>query len=126
MGGLLLIAICAIRGYKKGFVNVLGEMLATIFSIVFVYLLHTWAFDALLLNFLKDHMVIVVRFLLCVVLYLVLYFVLKTIILSFRILTGLPIVRGLNKFLGFIVGAVYGVVLVGIIFAFFPFLLKGY
>lgn len=126
IGGLLLIAICAIRGYKKGFVNVLGEMLATIFSIVFVYLLHTWAFDALLLNFLKDHMVIVVRFLLCVVLYLVLYFVLKTIILSFRILTGLPIVRGLNKFLGFIVGAVYGVVLVGIIFAFFPFLLKGY
>ncbi|MBO5241392.1 MAG: CvpA family protein [Lachnospiraceae bacterium] len=126
IGGLLLIAICAIRGCKKGFVNTLGEMLAAVFSIAFVYLLHTWAFDALFLTLLKDHTVVIVRVLLCVILYVVLYFVLKAIILSLRIFTGLPIVRGLNKLLGFAVGIVYGIVLVGIIFAFFPFLLKGY
>ena len=126
IGGLLLIAICAIRGCKKGFVNTLGEMLAAVFSIAFVYLLHTWAFDALFLTLLKDHKVVIVRVLLCVILYVVLYFVLKAIILSLRIFTGLPIVRGLNKLLGFAVGIVYGIVLVGIIFAFFPFLLKGY
>lgn len=126
IGGLLLIAICAIRGCKKGFVNTLGEMLAAVFSIAFVYLLHTWAFDALFLTLLKDHTVVIVRVLLCVVLYVVLYFVLKAIILSLRIFTVLPIVRGLNKLLGFAVGIVYGIVLVGIIFAFFPFLLKGY
>ncbi len=126
IGGLLLIAICAIRGCKKGFVNTLGEMLAAVFSIAFVYLLHTWAFDALFLTLLKDHTVVIVRVLLCVILYVVLYFVLKAIILSLRIFTGLPIVRGLNKLLGFAVGIVYGIMLVGIIFAFFPFLLKGY
>ena len=126
IGGLLLIAVCAIRGYKKGFVNTLGEVIAMFFSVLFVYLLHAWAFDALLLNLFKDHMVVIVRIILCVVLYVVLYLILKTIILSLRIFTKLPIVRGVNKLLGFIVGTVYGIVLVGIIFAFFPFLLKGY
>lgn len=126
IGGLVLIVICAIRGCKKGFVNTLGEMLATIFSIAFVYLLHTWAFDALFTNLLTDHRIVVVRVLLCIVLYVILFFVLKTIILSLRMFTKLPIVRGLNKLLGFVVGTVYGVVLVGIVFAFLPFLLKGY
>ena len=123
ISGLLLIAICAIRGYKKGFVNTLGEMLAMVFSGVFVYLLHAWAFDALIMTLQKDHMVIIVRLILCVVLYIVFYLVLKAIILSLRIFTKLPIVRGINKLLGFITGAVCGIVLVGIIFA---FLLKGY
>ncbi len=125
-GGLLLIAVCAVRGYKKGVVNTLGGALAAVFAMAFVYLLQTWALDALLLNLLKDHMLVVVRVLLCVVLYVVLYLVLKTILLSLRIFTRLPIIRKLNQLLGFIVGAVYGVVLVGVIFAFFPFLLKGY
>lgn len=126
IGGLLLIAICAIRGYKKGFVNMLGEMLAMVFSGGFVYLLHTWAFDAVFMTLLKDHMVIVVRVILCVVLYIVFFLILKALILSLRIFTKLPIVRGVNKVLGFIIGTVCGIVLVGIIFAFFPFLLKGY
>lgn len=126
IGGLLLIAICAIRGYKKGFVNTLGEMIATVFSVVFVYVLYAWAFDEWFLNLLKDHMVVVVRLLLCIVLYIALYFVLKTIIFSLRIFTKLPIVHGLNKLLGFVIGIVYGVVFVGVIFAFLPFLIKGY
>ena len=52
---------------------------------------------------------------LSLVLYIILFLVLKTIILSLRILTGLPIIKGLNKLLGFVVGAAYGLLLVGIL-----------
>ena len=57
----------------------------------------------------------IIRVLLCAVLYIVLFLVLKTIILSLRILTGLPIIKGLNKLLGFVVGAAYGLLLVGVL-----------
>lgn len=119
MAGILLIAVCAVRGWKKGFVNTLGGILASILAIVFVYLLNTWALESLLLTLLADHMVVVVRIVLCVALYVAIYFILKAIIMSLRILTRLPIIRGLNKLLGLIAGAAYGILLVGIIFAFF-------
>lgn len=114
-----MIVICAIRGLKKGFVNTLGTILASLLSIIFVYLLNTWALESLLLTLLADHMVVVVRIVLCLVLYAALFFVLKAVILSLRVLTKLPVIRGLNKLLGMIAGAAYGILLVGIIFAFF-------
>ena len=117
--GLILIAVCAIRGFKKGFVNTLGTVLASMLAIYFVYLLNTWALDAWLVTLLADHKLIIVRVVLCVALYVALFFVLKAIILSLKIISKLPIVRGLNKLLGFLAGAAYGVILVGVIFAFF-------
>lgn len=119
MAGLLLIAICAIRGWKKGFVNTLGGILASILAIVFVYILNVWALESLLFTLMSDHVLVLVRIVLCIILYVVIFFVLKTIIMSFRILTKLPVIRGFNKLLGFVFGAVYGLLLVGIIFAFF-------
>lgn len=117
--GLLLIIICAIRGFKKGFINTLGTILASLLAVIFVYLLNAWALESFLVTLITDHMLIVVRILLCVLLYVAVFFVLKTIIMSLKLLTKLPIVRGINKLLGLIVGAAYGVLLVGIFFAFF-------
>ncbi len=119
MAGLLLIAILAIRGWKKGFIDTLGGMLAGLLAVVFVYLLHSWALDSLLITLLTDRMLVLVRIVLCAVLFVVTYLILKTIILSLRIITGIPVIRGLNRLLGFLMGAVYGVLMVGIIFAFF-------
>jgi len=117
--GILLIVFLATRGLKKGFVNMLGEIAASALAIVFVGLLNAWALDALLLTLLADHMIVVVRIVLCVVLYAVAYFALKAIIMSLRMLTKLPVIRGLDKLLGLVAGAAYGLLLVGIIFAFF-------
>lgn len=112
--GLIVIAVCAIRGLKKGFVNTVGSILASLLSIVFVYLLNTWALESVLLVLLTDRMLLIVRVLLCIVLYVVLFFVLKAIVLSLRLLTKLPVIRGLNKLLGFVCGIVHGLLLVGI------------
>lgn len=119
IAGLALIAVCAVRGFKKGFVNTLGTILASLLAIAFVYVLNTWALESLLLTLLADHMLVVVRIILCAVLYLVLFLLLKAIILSLKVLAKLPIVRGINKLLGFVAGAAYGILLLGIIFAFF-------
>ena len=112
--GLIVIAICAIRGFKKGLVNTVGSILASLLSIIFVYLLNTWALESVLLVLLTDRMLLIVRVLLCIVLYVVLFFVLKAIVLSLRVLTKLPVIRGLNKLLGFVCGIAHGLVLVGI------------
>lgn len=117
--GIIIIIGCAIRGVKKGFVNMLGEIAASVLAIVFVCLLNAWALDALLLTLLADHMIVVVRIVLCIVVYAIAFFILKAIITSLRILTKLPIIHGVNKLLGLVAGAVYGLLLVGIIFAFF-------
>ena len=70
--GLLLIVICAVRGYKKGIVNTLGTILASLLAMVFVYLLNVWALESLLLTLLTDHMVVVVRIIICLALYAIL------------------------------------------------------
>ncbi len=112
--GLVIIAVCAIRGWKKGFVNTLGSILASLLSIVFVYLLNTWALESVLVTFITDRMLLVVRVLLCVVLFVAMFFLLKAILLSLRFLTKLPLVRGINKLLGFACGIAHGLLLVGI------------
>ena len=113
--GLVIIVAAALRGGKRGFVVTLGRLCAGILSLLLVYLLNTWAFAQFVPTLLVDHQVVIVRVLLCIVVYIVLFLILKTVILSLRILTGLPIIKGLNKLLGFVVGAVYGLLLVGIL-----------
>lgn len=117
--GIFLIVFCTTRGFKKGFVNILGEIAASALAILFVFLLNTWALESFLLTVLADHMIVVVRILLCVTLYVIAYFILKAVIMSLRVVTKLPIIRGLDRLLGVIAGAAYGLLLVGIIFAFF-------
>ena len=113
--GLVIIVVAALRGLRRGFVVTLGRLCAGILSLLLVYLLNTWAFAQLVPTLLVDHQVVIVRVLLCIIVYIVLFLVLKTIILSLRILTGLPIIKGLNKLLGFVVGAAYGILLVGVL-----------
>lgn len=113
--GLVIIVAAALRGGKRGFVVTLGRLCAGILSLLLVYLLNTWAFAQFVPTLLVDHQVVIVRVLLCIVVYIVLFLILKTVILSLRILTGLPIIKGLNKLLGFVVGAAYGLLLVGIL-----------
>ena len=113
--GLVIIVVAALRGLRRGFVVTLGRLCAGILSLSLVYLLNTWAFAQLVPTLLVDHQVVIVRVLLCIIVYIVLFLVLKTIILSLRILTGLPIIKGLNKLLGFVVGAAYGILLVGVL-----------
>ncbi len=117
--GILLIVICAWRGCKKGFVKMLGEIAASVLAIVFVFVMNTWALESLLLTMLADHMIVVVRIVLCIALYAVAYLILKAIIMSLKVITKLPIIRGVDKLLGMIAGIAYGLLLVGIIFAFF-------
>lgn len=113
--GLLIIIVSAFNGFKKGLVNTLGSICASILAIGLVYLLKMWAFDAFFSTLLLEHDVILVRIALCLVVYLAAFFLLKAIVMSLRIITKIPVIRGLNKVLGFILGGVYGVVLVGIL-----------
>lgn len=117
--GVAIMVICAIRGWKKGFVKMLGEIAASILTFLFVVCLRTWVFESMLVNFLTGNSVLLARIVVCLVTYLILFLLLKTIITSLGILSKMPIIRGLNHLLGVVAGAAYGVLLVGILYMFY-------
>ena len=71
--GIVIIVAAALKGGRRGFVVTLGRLCAGILSLLLVYLLNTWAFAQLVPTLLADHQVVIVRVLLCVVLYIVLF-----------------------------------------------------
>ena len=112
--GILILICSSARGWKKGVVQLLGSICAGVLSLFLFWILKKWSFGFFLGTLLFDHSILLVRIILCVVIYFALFFVLKAIFLSLKIVTGLPIIRGLDRILGLILGGVYGVVIVGI------------
>lgn len=113
--GLAVIVICMLRGWKKGFVNIIGSICATVLSFAFFWVIKTWAFESFLSTLLFQHSLLIVRIVLCIVLYALLFLLLKTVVMSLRFITGLPVIRGLNKIFGLAAGCVYGLIWVGIL-----------
>lgn len=113
--GIVIIIVCALRGFRKGFVQALGNMGAGILSAGLIFFLKTWAFDSWFTNLLFDRDVLWSRIIICVVVYIAFFFLIKAILLSFGLLTRLPVLRGFNHMLGLLVGGAFGVVIVGVI-----------
>ena len=55
-------------------------------------------------------------------LFLILFFVLKAVIVSLRVVSSLPIIRGLDRLLGLVLGGLFGVVIVGIMTIFYEWI----
>lgn len=113
--GLAIIVICLLTGWKKGLVEIIGSICATILSFSFFWIIRNWAFESFLANLLFQHSLLLVRIVLCVVLYIIMFLLLKTVMMSLKIITKIPIIRGLNKLLGLIAGGIYGLIWVGIL-----------
>ena len=113
--GIIIIVFAALKGYRRGLVSTLGNICASILAIGLLFVLKTWAFESFFTTIFFEHTVFLTRVILCIVIYLLLFFLLKLIVMSLKIITGIPVIKGLNKLLGFVAGAVYGVILVGVI-----------
>ena len=120
--GLLIIMVTAWKGWKKGFVQTLGNVCASILSLGFFWILKNWAFDSFLGTLLFCHSVLIVRRVICVALFLALFFALKAVIVSLRVVSSLPIIRGLDRLLGLVLGGLFGVVIVGIMTIFYEWI----
>lgn len=121
--GILIIIICALSGWKKGFIQMLGNVCAGILSLGFFWVMKNWAFESFLGTLLFAHSVLVVRLVLCIALYIALFFGLKAVFLSLKFISKLPVVRGLDKVLGLILGGAFGVIIVGIMTLFYEWIL---
>lgn len=121
--GILILIICALRGWKKGFIQMLGNVCAGILSLGFLWIMKNWALESFLGTLLFAHSVLVVRLVLCIALYIALFFGLKAVFLSLKFISKLPVIRGLDKVLGLILGGVFGVVIVGIMTVFYEWIL---
>lgn len=122
--GVAIIIICMIRGWIKGLANIVGSILATILSFLLFWAIRNWAFESFLATLLFNHSMIIVRVVVCLLLYTILFLLLKAIMMSLKIVTKLPIIRGMNRLLGLLLGGAYGVLLVGILTILYEWILQ--
>lgn len=115
---ILLIIICAvifvmaIYGYRKGFVNMLVPLVSAFLSLILLFMLKDWLFGILFqwAIFQGEH--VLTRVVLILLIFVLGTLAFKWLIKILHILTKLPLVRGLNKLLGLMVGIVEGFLLV--------------
>ncbi len=121
---LLILAVCIIVGFSKGFIQMLGNIGASVLSLAFFWAIRNWAFDSFLTTLLFERGVLLVRIVLCIIIYVVLFLVLKAILTSLKFLAKLPIIKGVNKLLGLVAGGVFGMILIGVMTLFTEWLGK--
>ncbi len=118
---ILLIIICAIilwlaiYGYRKGFVNMLVPLVSAFLSLVLLFMLKDWLFAILFqwAIFQGEH--VLTRVVLILLIFILGTLAFKWLIKILHILTKLPLVHGLNKLLGLVVGFIEGFLLVWLI-----------
>ena len=115
---VLLIIICAvilsmaIYGYKKGFVKMLVPLVSAFLSLIVLLMLKDWLFAILFqwAIFQGEH--VLTRVVLIWLIFVLGTLAFKWLIKILHILTKLPLVCGLNKLLGLMVGLIEGFLLV--------------
>ena len=115
---ILLIIICAvililsIYGYRKGFVKMLVPMVSAFLSLVVLFMLKDWMFAILFqwAIFQGEH--VLTRIVLILLIFGIVTWAFKWLLKVLHILTKLPIIHGLNKLLGLVIGLVEGFLLV--------------
>lgn len=119
---ILLIFCCAIiagfavYGYRAGFVKVIVPVISGLLSLFLLFLLKDWLLGFLFrwAAFSGEHVLarIVVILLICLLGSLAF----KWLFGILRLLTKLPLVHGANKLLGFLFGAIEGVLMIWLLF----------
>lgn len=115
---VLLIIICAVillmavYGYKKGFVKMLVPLVSAFLSLIVLLMLKDWLFAILFqwAIFQGEH--VLTRVVLIWLIFVLGTLAFKWLIKILHILTKLPLVCGLNKLLGLMVGLIEGFLLV--------------
>ena len=115
---ILLIIICAvililsIYGYRKGFVKMLVPMVSAFLSLVVLFMLKDWLFAILFqwAIFQGEH--VLTRIVLILLIFGIVTWAFKWLLKVLHILTKLPIIHGLNKLLGLVIGLFEGFLLV--------------
>lgn len=100
----------------------LGDIAACLLTFLLVWCIRNWVFESALINLLTGNSVLLARIVVCLVLYLALFFLLKALFASLGFLEKIPVIRSINKILGFVAGGVYGILIVGILYIFYTWI----
>ncbi|MBP3460664.1 MAG: CvpA family protein [Lachnospiraceae bacterium] len=108
----IIIIILSVYGHKAGFVKMLVPIVSGLFALFFIFLLKDWLFAFLFrwTIFQGEH--ILARVVVILLIYLLCVFGFKWVIGVLKLLTKLPVVHGLNKLFGLLLGLIEGFLLV--------------
>lgn len=120
--GLAIMVLFSIWGYNKGFIKMLGGLLASVAAFLFLLYLRGWAFESALENLMANDSVLLARIVVSIGAYLLLAIILKIVLAAFGVVNKIPFLRAVNRFLGFLLGAVCGIVVVGAVYMFYQWI----
>lgn len=111
----MLIIALSIYGHRIGFVKMLIPVVSGLITLVFMFVLKDWLFAFLFrwAVFQGEH--VLARVVVILIIYLLITFAFKWAVGVLKLLTKLPVVHGMNKLLGLIVGLCEGFLLVWLI-----------
>lgn len=111
VGVIVILAVFAIKGHMKGIIGELTSFISIVLAVLGMALFAEFVGSSLDREF--SDAILAGVFL---VVLIILIQVFRIVIVSLKIFTKLPIINGINKFLGFILGLAEGLVVVWIIF----------
>lgn len=111
---IIVLAICAVNGYKKGLVEETVSIMALLIGVVAIALL-----ASAIGNYLSKHISNMLIALILFVSLLIVVQIARLIIASLKFITKIPIIHGINKLAGMCIGLVEGVILVWVAFLLF-------
>lgn len=111
---LVVIAIRAVGGYRKGLVNEIVSLLALVCG-VFIFALIASIIGSYITKHLSDMLIGIVSLLILIIAIQIS----KLFISSLKFMTKIPVIRGINKLAGFAVGLAEGLIFVWVGFILF-------
>lgn len=107
-----VIAGLALMGYIKGFTKIIIPIIAMAIPLIFLYILHNWLLGFLLNWAFSGEAYILARLIVVGLSLILCKLVFRTVIRVLTLIPHLPLVRGADKILGLLTGAIEGLLLI--------------
>lgn len=118
IGVIAVVALCGIRGLTEGFVRTTFRLLLNIIIMLISIFVTPILVRSIFQSFLTEGTDALQQVPLIFVLFIILRFGAKVIVTSADLIAKLPVIRTMNRFLGFFAGVIQGLLIVWAVFIF--------
>lgn len=113
---LIIVAMCAFRGMTEGFIKTTFRFVLNVVVFVLSMFITPIFLKIVFANFLRNGMEAVSQLVILIIIFALLRFGARLIVASLNVIAKLPVIKSLNRLLGFLAGLLQGAVIVYAIF----------
>lgn len=113
---LIIVAVCALRGMTEGFIKTTFRFVLNLVVFAISTFITPILLKIVFANFLMNGMEAVSQLLVLIIIFALLRFGAKIIVASLDVIAKLPVLKSLNRLLGFLAGVLQGAIVVWAVF----------